>query len=127
MEPSPVWGIVGPTLDVWNSDLRDAMEAFYRELLTTFDIRKALEAANESKPYQEWEYILEGAEIMYCRVFNHYLSELCAPKHLAARENEIVAEMVRRRNHRIEVAFDARDRARRMLSKSPRILRLLPG
>jgi hypothetical protein len=116
LRPSPAWGIIGPTEDVWDTDLRNAMEAFYRELLNSFNARAALDEMNKNKPYEKWEFILETAEVMYCRVFNHSVNVLCTPDQLSDRENEIVAEIVRRNNYHLEVAYDARDRARHMLA-----------
>jgi hypothetical protein len=116
LHPSPVWGIIGPTKPVWDTDLRNAMEAFYRVLLKTFDARQAMDEANQNKPYTDWEYLLETAEMMYCRVFNHYVKEPCTPEHLKERENEIVAEIFRRNGYRLEIAFEARDHAKQMLA-----------
>ena len=117
--PSPVWGVLGPTERVRNSELRDAMRIFYRELLKTFDARKALELMNRDKAFKDWDYKLETAELMYCKVFRRYQKEYCTGDQLVARENEAVAEIVQRNNRDIRVAFEARERARRLL-RDPR-------
>jgi hypothetical protein len=116
MHRAPVWGVVGPIDDrVQTGDLREAMESFYRVLLSSFDARTALAAMNQHVPYESWQYLLETAETMFCRVFHHYIKDLCTEDQLQARENEIVSEVVRRQQGNLLVAFDARERARLML------------
>jgi hypothetical protein len=112
---APVWGIVGPTEDVKAGPMRESMETFYNTLLDTMDARRALDEMNDGAPYGAWTYILETAEIMFCRVFHHYVHKLCTEDQLQERENEIVAEFVRRRDGDLTVAFEGRQMARRML------------
>ncbi len=116
MHPSPFWGLLGPTTPVYDSDLQDAMEAFYSHLLATSDAKGARVAMNEKARPKDGEYRFDTAELIYCRVFHRYIKDYCKPEQLTERENEIVAEIVRRNNYILEVAFEARDRARRMLS-----------
>jgi len=115
MDRSPVWGVIGPTEDVKAGPLRESMEVFYSTLLSTMDARRALDEMNNGAPYVLWTYILETAEIMFCRVFHHYTHKLCTEDQLQERENDIVAEIVRRRDGDLMAAYEARDRARRML------------
>lgn len=113
---APAWGVIGTTnANVKAVDLREAMEAFYMTLRWSLDARKALDAMNASRPIADWEYRLTTAEMMFARVFRHYVDVLCTPDQLQARENEIVAEIVRRRGGDLLAGMDARERARRML------------
>lgn len=116
MEPSPFWGVIGPTAPVWNSDLEGAMSQLYSTLFQTFDARAALDRANKGAHYVDWGYRLETAEMMYCKVFHRYVGEMSTPTRLAERENAIVAEIVRRHGRNLETAFEARQRARTMLA-----------
>jgi hypothetical protein len=117
MQRAPVWGVVGPLADVVNAgDLRDTMETFYAFLLNTFDARGALEAANSNFDSSHWTYVLETAEVMLCRVFNSYVNEQSTDIKLKEREDEIVAEIVRKQGCDLTVAFDARQMARTQLA-----------
>lgn len=115
-QPSPVWGLLGPTEPVLDGDLKEAMRAFYVELLSSFDARKALDVANKHKTFKNWDYRLQTAEVMYCQVFHRYVAEMGTPEQLARRENELTYEIFRRHGCVLEIAFDARDRARALLT-----------
>ena len=119
--PSPVWALVGPAENVWDYDLRQAMAAFYRELLTSLDGRAAVRALNEHKPPANWEYRFEPADFIFCRVFKTYLETRCTPDQLQDRENDIVAEIMRGTGYDLVAAMAARRGARRMLQDHERL------
>jgi hypothetical protein len=115
MQRAPSWGVIGTTIpDVKSGPLREAMEAFYQTLRTTLDARQALDAMNQHVPYRGWTYRLETAELMLCRVFREYV-RASTEESLKEREDEIVAEIVRRHGRDLRVALDARQRAHAML------------
>lgn len=97
-ERAPVWAVIGPTKNVFDVDLQAAMEAFYRELLTSFDGRAALDALNSCAAVSEWEYRFLNAEILFCRAFQHYVNAHGTGEALRGRENDLVARLVWEQN-----------------------------
>ncbi len=93
-QPWPVWGIVGPTETVGDRDLKQAMAAFYREMFHSYDARKAMDQANDQRPYEDWTYRLETADLLFCRAFRHHM-EIMTDAELQERLNWIVAENFR--------------------------------
>lgn len=115
LQRSPVWGLIGPMEDVYNHHLFDAMCTFYTGLLSHGDGPRALKEMNSRVPEERWHYHLQTAELLFCKVMRRYVDEHCTPEQLTQRENELVAEIVRRRDFDIRAAFEARDMARQLL------------
>src|SRR5256886_1053157 len=74
---APAFGVVGAHETLAGGPLLEAMQRFYGKLLgTSHDLRAALDYANGQRPYAEWTFKLEGAELMLCRIFEHYVQEV---------------------------------------------------
>jgi len=115
LSPAPAWGIIGPTDPVSVGDLRNATEAFYSELLSSYNAWAALDAMNRNLPSPDWRYLLQTSEVAFCQVFKHYVERYCTPAQLVDRENEMVAEIVKRKKYALEAAYEARPMARAAL------------
>ena len=95
---SPVWGVLGPSDAAYPDDLYRAMTNFYRALLTRFDMRAALDAMNGDAAIGEWVYRLEWAEMLFCKVFRHYMRDLEGEETREQRVNRLVADVARQQN-----------------------------
>jgi hypothetical protein len=93
---SPAWGIVGPDNDVEGGDLYDAGKAFYETLFSKSDLRAAVGAMNPGKEYQDWTIRILPAEIMFCRLFNIYVSQIATAERDQERVSRIVAQIAPR-------------------------------
>lgn len=106
---------MGPIERVLDSHLFEATSAFYEELLSSYDIGRAVDAMNQAAPGDK-TYELVTAELMLCRVFDHYVSVSCSEDKLEERENEIVAERLRlARDYRVTTAIEIRQEVRQQL------------
>jgi hypothetical protein len=119
-EPAPAWGVLGPTVRVRDVDLRDAMEAFYREIFNSFGALPAVEAMNQHLPADDWKFLFMPAEMLFCMAFRRYVQE-ATPENLQARENEIVAHFARGKGaYDVRATMQARVQAREMLRNNHR-------
>lgn len=96
-ERAPVFMVVGPPDEIPVGKLEDANKRFYRRMVETFDLNRALEAMNDGKPFADWVIKPATAEILFCRAFRTYVKNLGTSASLAERENRIVADVVRAR------------------------------
>jgi hypothetical protein len=110
-----VWGVVGPLEDVKAGDLREAMETLYRTIVGGDGGYQAVSSMNHHVAREQWKFLLETAETMFCRVFHHYAQNLTSEERLRDAENEIAAEIVRRRGGDLLAGMEARHRAHQML------------
>jgi hypothetical protein len=123
--PSPVWASIGPSKEVWDTDLEVGMMAFYQELLTSLDGLKALRELNGHLPISDWEYRFRPAELLFHVAFEQYIEEYTTPKALLDRENDIVATIVRRSGYDLLAGMRARSGLQtRLLNHLPAYERL---
>ncbi len=94
VDRAPAWGIVGPPDSVRAGDLYDAMRRFYATLWTSDNLREALSAANEGADMADWQYRVQSADLLYCRVFRWYMESL-RDEPQAERVNRLVADVAR--------------------------------
>jgi hypothetical protein len=93
---APAFGVVGTEKSVKAGALFEAMKAFYGKLLSgAHDLRDALAEANNNRPMPKWRFKMEGAEIMLCRVFSHYVEEIATEATQTERVSRIVADIAR--------------------------------
>lgn len=119
-QPAPVWGVLGPTKPVLDSELLRVMTVFYTQLFSNSDVLPALEEANQHLPIEDWTYLLTPAEMLFCMAFRRYMEDATA-ENLQARENEIVAAFTRGKgNFDVRAAMEARVYAHDMLQNKHR-------
>jgi hypothetical protein len=91
---APVNMVIGPVGPMRADHLLVATRKFYAALYSELDLRKALAAMNDGKPYESWLIKPGLAEILFCRVFRQYVAELCTPEMLERRQDEIVTQVI---------------------------------
>lgn len=107
---APAFGIIGTDEDdISAGDLYSAMKRFYGELLSSLDLRRALDEANEHAPLADSRFWLQGAELLLCRVFAHYMSEVEGIGAQAERVSRLVADIARIRDLDVTETMQLRD------------------
>jgi hypothetical protein len=106
-DPSPVWGLVGPTNQIFPCRLQEGLSAFYQELFGELDGRSAVEAMNARHKTGQWDLTIDIAELVFCRVFREYVRS-CTPDELSARVSTQVENIARQSNYDIRVSMHAR-------------------
>lgn len=91
---APVNMVIGPVGVMRAGELLQATRRFYATLFSRLDVNDALSAMNDGQSYGKWRIKPGLAEILFCRVFRQYISELTTPEILQQREDEIVAQVV---------------------------------
>jgi len=96
---TPAFGVVGAHETLEAGALLDAMKRFYGALLGPgHDLRAALDEANGQRPFADWTFKMEGAELMLCRVFEHYVQEVATESTQVERVSRMVADVARIKN-----------------------------
>ena len=96
---APAFGVVGAHETLEAGALLDAMKHFYGTLLgSAHDLRAALDEANGQRPFADWTFKMEGAELTLCRVFEHYVREIATESTQAERVARLVADVARMKN-----------------------------
>jgi len=88
---SPAWGIIGPDVRQDDTVIDDFNHAFYNVLLSTYNVREALNIANGCQPYREWLFGILPADLLFCRVFAYYMKERGAREKDIVKVREIIA------------------------------------
>jgi len=89
---APLWGLIGPTEDQYNTDLEAGYSRFYSEFLSSLDGRKALEALNNEVVGQPWRFHFYNARFIFRVVFHGYLKQYGTSEVLDRREKKIIDE-----------------------------------
>lgn len=113
---APAFMVIGPPDPMTAAELLGATRRFYDTLVSALDLNEALEAMNDQLPFAQWRIRPGTAEILYCRVFRQYLDQLGSLDALRARENEIVANISRRRSLTVLGSATVRMEVRRDLA-----------
>jgi hypothetical protein len=89
-DEAPLWGVLGPDNQVMPSDIRNGFRAFYRTLITSLDLKLALdELRNADSSWPEtWKF--QNAELFLAHLFGEYLEKHATDDELARREDAIV-------------------------------------
>jgi hypothetical protein len=95
---APVFMLVGPPEPMTAGALLNATQRFYKAFMSLFDVNQALEAMNAGLKFSEWPIRPATSEILYCRVFRHYMDELGSGDALKDRENRLVADIAKSRS-----------------------------
>lgn len=90
---APAWGIIGPNDEIEAGDLYDASKAFYETLFSTTDLRAAVGAMNPGKPYEHWTIRIQTAELLFCRLFRIYMTEIATAEKDNERATRILARI----------------------------------
>lgn len=114
--PAPVFALIGPTTDVSGEDLFNAFESFYQCSIYSEGRQRVLRALNGHRPPEEWRFRIAFASEVFKESFTRYIAVACTEEALRARENEVVAELVRRRQLDLVASADARAYARQVLA-----------
>ena len=89
---APVWGIIGPQVNVEAGHILDGFKEFYKELFKSYDGRKALNSLNNSPDVKDWYFKFLNAEFFFMYVYKNYLETLCTENALLKRAQKIVKE-----------------------------------
>lgn len=93
---TPAFAIIGSEAEVPAALLLEAMQRFYRTLLGPGnDLRAALAHANLGVAREDWEFVMEGAELWMCRIFKHYTLQHDTEDGRLRRVNQIVTALTR--------------------------------
>ncbi len=74
-ERAPIWGLIGPSRELFPYEVDAGNLAFYSALLKTRDGGAAWEAMNASIPAGDAPFTCLVVEEMFCAVFSEYLKE----------------------------------------------------
>lgn len=121
IEPSPVWALIGAGFEMFPSRLQEAFEAFYTELLSALNGRAAIEAMNARHADGKWDLTIHAAEIWFCKIWRRYEQEKCTTDELKAREDQLVARMMRQSGYDLRYAMHGRAFAKEWLSNNERL------
>lgn len=72
---APVWGLVGPVIKVNTQDVAISFNAFYDELLTSFNGDRAVKKLNETLEGEPYRYDFINCEFLFREVYQKHLSE----------------------------------------------------
>jgi hypothetical protein len=89
---APVWGIIGPQVNIEAGHTLDGFREFYTELFKSYDGRKALNSLNNSPDVKDWQFKFLNAEFFFMYVYKNYLETLCTEEALLKRAQKIVKE-----------------------------------
>jgi hypothetical protein len=116
LHQAPAWAIIGPTVDVKAGEVADRTEAIYESLILYGTGSSFVSSLGLHAPNEERRFYMQLAERMFCEAYAAYFRGHTTPERLREREDEIVAEFVRKRGYTIEGASEARELARKHLS-----------
>lgn len=89
---APVWGIIGPQVNVEAGHILDGFKEFYKEFFKSYDGRKALNSLNKSPDVKDWYFKFLNAEFFFMYVYKNYLETLCTEDALLKRAHKIVKD-----------------------------------
>jgi hypothetical protein len=87
---APVWGLIGPLREVWDTEIEAANKAFYRTLFSGRDGGPAWRAMNDALDGSDSPFRFIGAEWMFREVMRRYFKEKCSNERLAKRTQTLV-------------------------------------
>lgn len=118
---APAFGIIGTMETVAAGDLLLAMQAMYQALLGPgHDLHAALAEANARSAFRDWRYRMEGAELLLCRIFAHYLNSLGTEETQPQRVSRLVADLARSQQLDVLQTMQLRDQIARQLDDHAR-------
>lgn len=91
-QPSPFWGICGPSEEIKPTDVVTGYQAFYAELFKTQSLNSALLAFNREAPSQANKVHIWNSEYLFRECFQKYLSDFCTPGKIEGRTQAMLAK-----------------------------------
>jgi hypothetical protein len=79
ISPAPVWGLIGPTKDMFPEDIIEAFQRFYTAVFEHKGGEAAIIALNEGKDPNDWDYIFMPIEWLFVAGYREYLKSGKAP------------------------------------------------
>lgn len=117
---SPAFGIVGTTEELAAGAILDVMKEFYACLVSDDpDLSAALASANAIAESHGATFRMEGAELMFCRVFRAYLRDLSTGETQPERVNRLVAVVARAKGSDLRETMQIREQIREALDDHP--------
>jgi len=113
LEASPVWAMLGPNEQVFQSEIEKGFATFYGVLLDTLNLSAALTALR-AEVLQPEAWLLRSAEFFFSVVFGHFLEDAARPGDRQARERKLVKKLQRRarKDPNLRLPLDIRRRVR---------------
>ena len=93
---TPAFAIIGPADAIGAGDLLTLNVKLFEHFLEHRDMMAALRVANGNAAIGTWSLQFLLAEILFCRVYNHYVDNNESSESTDERVNRLVAELVRR-------------------------------
>jgi hypothetical protein len=90
---SPVWGCIGPRTSISAGKLLDGFQSFYRELLSSSDLRSAVEALDGGLPNAQRPLVLWPAQYFFRVAYRGYLEMECTDLRIAERVDRIAENL----------------------------------
>jgi len=115
IDQAPFLYVSGPSTTREAGQLLMDFGAFYQEVLSSLDMRRAFDLLNGNERPARWVYPVIPAEYFFRCVFEGYVSIECTPDELRERENAIVAEIGRRQSVDLNYLAQVRLEVRAML------------
>jgi len=91
-DPSPFWGVCGPSVEISAGDVIDGYSAFYGEALVSADMNAAIGRLKQAIPHHADKFNIWNSEYLFMLAFRHYLHVHCNPKAIDQRAESIVKE-----------------------------------
>lgn len=95
---APAWAVIGPPDSVTARSVFDATTEFYSRLLVDQELMPAMYAMNGGAEIKDWEYRLQIADLLFCKVFQTYLNTVSNEESPTERVNRLVAEYARNKS-----------------------------
>src|SRR6266853_1988798 len=86
LEPSPMWGLFGPTELVNESEVEKGYQLFFETLLNTLDLNAAVSALKTSGVWLPEAWYFRSAEFFFAMVYGHFLEAYRRPGERAEAE-----------------------------------------
>ena len=119
LEPSPVWGLFGPNVQVHEGEVKEGYETFYATLLDTLDVNAAVRALQTGGVWLPDAWHTRSAEFFLALIYGHYLDGRRQPGERSTAERHLVTKLRRRarKNPSLTLPTDVRQQIRRLVSE----------
>ncbi|MBF0555482.1 MAG: hypothetical protein HQK96_13155 [Nitrospirae bacterium] len=89
-----VWGLIGSFQNFEAQDADVSFQAFYKELLTSFDVNMALDQLNNAFPKMQPRYSFTTCMSMFIETFKKYHAEYCVGKRKKERIEVLITKVM---------------------------------
>jgi hypothetical protein len=94
LAPSPIWGMLGPNEQVFQSEVEAGFASFYTVLLETLNLSRALESLRSAVSRPD-SWLLRSAEFFFAIIYGRVLEETGRPGERKERERRLVKKLQR--------------------------------